>query len=78
MTRRSEDFRGRADSFDRAQDELARPFFCLVMKAFRRKMRCALDLNFIYNGESHGKIVIKEALRIVLDRATKKDSATAG
>lgn len=41
-------------------------------------MRCALDVNFIYNGEGHGKIVIKEALRTVFDRAAKKDFATFG
>ena len=54
---------------------LARLF--LGVEAFRRKMRCALDVNFIYNGEGHGKIVIKEASRTVFDRAARKDSATA-
>ena len=54
---------------------LVRPFFVGV-EAFRRKMRCALDVNFIYNGEGHGKIVIKEASRTVFDRAARKDSAT--
>ena len=28
MIRQSEDSRGRADSFDSAQNELARPFYC--------------------------------------------------
>jgi len=37
MIRQSEDFRGQADSFDCAQDELARPFFCKGVEAFRLK-----------------------------------------
>ena len=48
------------------------------LKRFGEKMRCAIDVNFIYNGEGHGKIVIQEASRTVLDRAAKKDSANTG
>jgi hypothetical protein len=47
-----------------------------MLEHFWEKMRCALDANFIYNGEGHGKIVVKKVLRTVFDRAARKDSAT--
>ncbi len=47
-------------------------------KEFPLKMWCAGCVSFIYNGEGHGKVVIKEASRTVLDRAAKKDSTTTG
>ena len=48
MIRQSEDSQGRAG--------FARPFFYVVMEAFRLKMRCAGCVSFIYNGEGHGKV----------------------
>jgi hypothetical protein len=52
--------------------------FCKKVIFRIKKTRCALGVNFIYNGEGHGKIVVKKVLRTVFDRAARKDSATAG
>jgi hypothetical protein len=45
------------------------------IESFRLKMRCALGVDFIYNSEGHGKIVIK-SIEDSFYRAAKKDSAT--